>query len=226
MATAPTRRPRFTLHDARRTDTRAFMNLIALADPGNPDPFGMARQVLALPHQPPLSHPGLNLCLLARDGHGAPVGALLAGVPRWILDHPAIGYDVALMETMVEKIGMIHGVAVRPGHRGRGIGRALIAHAEQRFTRAGYDVMTLNHDGDHDAYYTHLGYTVTDMLVINLPVGLVAQTTDDTRMCAKPLTPRVKVIDVPGAPAPIITGVLPDTDIPEHAWFDGRTLHM
>lgn len=213
----------FTIRVAGHADTAAFMELIAHADPHDPDPFGLARDILARRPEPPLSH-HRDLCLLAKDGTGAIVGALLGGVPRWLLEHPGID-TLALADRMVSRLGMIHAVAVHPDHRRRGIGRALIQRAERRFAQAGYGLMTLNHAPELDDYYRALGYTVDDALLVHLPQQrLIGMTTDDTRMSAKPLHPSVRLADVPGAPHRVITSLLPGAALPPGASFDGTRL--
>ncbi|MFJ5068373.1 hypothetical protein ACIQC7_18460 [Kitasatospora sp. NPDC088556] len=65
---------------------------------------------------------------------------------------------------------------------------ALIGAAEQRFTRAGYGLVTVDHQPALDDFYRHHGYTIGDALLIHLPQQrLIGMTTDDTRMSAKPL---------------------------------------
>jgi GNAT superfamily N-acetyltransferase len=218
-------RPPVVVREARPADTAAFMAVIALADPHHPDPFGEARLVLAGPPEPPLSH-FRQLFLIAETPGRAVAGALLAGVPRWLLEHPGID-TVSLQERLVARLGMIHAVAVHPDHRGRGIARTLIQQAEARFTQAGYGLMTLNHDPELDGFYRHLGYTVDDRLLVHLPGDrLIGMTTDDTRMSAKALRPPVRLADVPGAPARIITGLLPGASLPARASFDPVRLRL
>ncbi|MFZ3492171.1 GNAT family N-acetyltransferase [Streptomyces sp. 5.8] len=213
----------FTIRVAGHADIAAFMELIAHADPHDPDPFGLARDILARGPERPLSH-YRDLCLLAEDGTGAVVGALLGGVPRWLLEHPGID-TLALADRMVSRLGMIHAVAVHPDHRRRGIGRALIQRAERRFAQAGYGLMTLNHAPELDDYYRALGYTVDDALLVHLPQQrLIGMTTDDTRMSAKPLHPSVRLADVPGAAHRVITSLLPGAALPPGASFDGTRL--
>ncbi|MCM2430982.1 GNAT family N-acetyltransferase [Streptomyces sp. RKAG337] len=212
-------RPPFTVREARRADTPAFMAVIDLANPHHPDPFGMARAVLASPAELPLSH-HRDLCLLAEDENGNVVGALLGGPPRWLFEHAGIDTR-ALADRLLARLGMIHAVAVHPEHRRAGIGRTLIRHAEERFTRAGYGLVTLNHDPNHDEFYRGLGYTVDDQLLVHLPDRrLIGVTTDDTRMSSKPLRTPVRLADVPGAPSRIITGLLPGATLPPRAKFD------
>ncbi|MEU9254524.1 GNAT family N-acetyltransferase [Streptomyces sp. NPDC048270] len=213
----------FTIRVAGHADTTAYMNLIAHADPHDPDPFGLARDILARHPGRPLSH-HRDLCLLAEDSTGTAVGALLGGVPRWVLEHPGID-TLALTDRMISHLGMIHAVAVHPDQRRRGIGRALIQRAEERFTQAGYGVMTLNHAPELDGYYRSLGYTVDDALLVHLPPQrLIGMTADDTRMSAKPLRPSVRLAEVPGAPHRVITSLLPGASLPPSATFDGTRL--
>ncbi|MGW4890717.1 GNAT family N-acetyltransferase [Kitasatospora sp. NPDC004240] len=217
--------PPTTVREACAADTAAFMAVLAFADPHHPDPFGEARLVLACPPEPPLSH-HRQLFLIAEAHDGTVAGALLAGVPRWLLEHP--GIDTAILQNrLVARLAMIHAVAVQPDHRGAGIARTLIQHAEARFVHAGYGLMTLNHDRDLDAFYRHLGYTIGDQLLVHLPGDrLIGQATDDTRMSAKPLRLPVRLAEVPGAPARIVTGLVPGASLPARARFDPVRLRL
>jgi GNAT superfamily N-acetyltransferase len=217
---AQQRRRPDAIRAACAADTAAFMSVIALADPDDTDPFGQARAILASRSEPPLSHPGRHLCLLAETPDGTVTGALLAGIPRWLLEHPGID-SPSLQDRLIARLGMIHAVAVHPDHRNTGIARALIQHAEARFTQAGYGLMTLNHDPSLDEFYRSLSYTVGDQLLVHLPGDrLIGMSTDDTRMSAKALRVPVRLADVPGAPAQVITGLLPGASLSARATFD------
>lgn len=220
---SPQGRTPFSLREARYDDTGAFMNVIAHADPHHPDPFGIARAVLASSPEPPLSH-GRDLCLVAEDSTGLIVGAVIAGAPRWVFEHPGID-STALEDRLVARLGMIHAVAVHPDHRRAGIGQAMIRYTEQRFAQAGYGIVTLNHDQDLDEFYRKLGYTVGDHLTVHLPGRrMIGMTTDDTRMSTKPLRPPARLADVTGVPGQVITGLLPGASLPARARFDGKRL--
>lgn len=218
-----------TTREARAADAPAFLAVIALADPGHPAPFHQARAVLANPPAPPLSHER-QLLLIAEAPDGGIAGALMAGEPRWIFEHPGVDTP-ALRDRLAARLGMIHAVAVRPAHRGGGIARTLVQHAEARFAQAGYGLMTLNHGPHLDAFYQHLGYTLGDQLLVHTPgdrlLSLVNEDpTDDTRMSAKALRPPVRLAAVRDAPAPIITGLLPGASLPARARFDPRRLRL
>ncbi|MFI6112779.1 GNAT family N-acetyltransferase [Kitasatospora sp. NPDC051164] len=200
------------------------MPVIALADPLDPDPFALARDVLTSPSVPPLSH-DRSLALVAEDNEtGTLIGALLGGPPRWLFTHPGID-RLSLRERLVHRMGMINGMAVHPDYRHRGVAAALISAAEQRFTRARYGLMTVNHEPALDDFYRHHGYTIGDALLVHLPQQrLIGMTTDDTRMSAKPLHPAVRLADVPGAPHRVITSLVPGASLPADAVFDGTRL--
>ena len=221
---APARIP-IAIREANGADIPAFMPVVAQADPHDSDPFGEAREILASRPAPPLSH-GRELCLLAQTPDGTVAGALLGGIPRWLLEHPGIDGE-SLSIRLIARLGIIHAVAVLPGYRGNGVAHALIRHAETLFTRAGYGLLTLNHDSELDSFYRHLGYIVADQLLIHLPGRrLIGMTTEDTRMSAKALRSPVRFADVPGAPGRIITGLLPGASLPPHARFDRARLRL
>jgi len=146
------RRPRtFRVRDAGHRDLDAFMNLIRHADPDHPSPFHSARLMLGLAPEPPLSH-NLNLCLMAEDRRGKPVGALLAGPPDWLVEHPGL-HGSPLTLALVHRMTMIQGVAVDPKYRRRGLGTALIRRAEQRYREAGWGLSMLIHSPSLEPFY-------------------------------------------------------------------------
>lgn len=223
MSSRRSRSP-FRLRDAGQRDVEVFMDLIRHADPDHPSPFHAARLTLSLPPEPPLSHQ-LDLCLIAEDQRGKAVGALVAGPPEWLVAHPGL-QNSALLLDLVHRITMIHGVAVAPRYRGRGIGRALIRQAEQRYRALGWGLSMLIHAPSLATYYERLGYVAHPALLMNLPSPhpLIGQDFLDMLTALKPLSPDVRLADVAFAPAPVISGVLPGSQVPENAWFDGAGL--
>jgi predicted N-acetyltransferase YhbS len=217
-------RPPFRFRDAGHGDVDAFMKLIRHADPDHPSPFHSARLMLGLAPEPPLSH-NLNLCLIAEDRRGKPVGALLAGPPDWLVEHPGLrGSPLTL--ALVYRMTMIQGVAVDPKYRGRGLGQALIRRAEQRYREAGWGLSMLIHGPSLESFYQRLGYVSHPGLLMNLPRPhpLIGQDFLNMLTALKPLAAEVRLADVPFAPCPVISGVLPGTQVPDHAWFDGAAL--
>jgi ribosomal protein S18 acetylase RimI-like enzyme len=76
------------------------------------------------------------------------------------------GGEVCALLVMVEmpEHMLVENVAVDPGRQGEGIGRALLAHAEQRARAAGLDEMRLyTHSKmtENRAFYRRLGYRET-----------------------------------------------------------------
>ncbi|WP_159399788.1 GNAT family N-acetyltransferase [Streptomyces alboflavus] len=200
------------------------MALIQHADPDAPSPFHSARLILGLPPQPPMSH-HLDLCLVAEDHRGKLVGALLAGPPPWLIEHPGVRGS-RLIPKLARRLTMIQGVAVDPQYRRRGIGRALIHHAEQRYQEHGWGLSTLIHDPSLKSFYRKLGYVSHPALLMQLPgtYPLVGQDFLNRLTALKPLSGDVTLADVPFAPAPVISGILPGSSVPDHAWFDGAAL--
>ena len=219
------RRPRtFRVRDAGHRDLDAFMNLIRHADPDHPSPFHSARLMLGLAPEPPLSH-NLNLCLMAEDRRGKPVGALLAGPPDWLVEHPGL-HGSPLTLALVHRMTMIQGVAVDPKYRRRGLGTALIRRAEQRYREAGWGLSMLIHSPSLEPFYQRLGYASHPGLLMNVPSPhpLIGQDFLNMLTALKPLADEVRLADVLFAPCPVISGVLPGTQVPDHAWFDGAGL--
>ncbi|OPC76861.1 hypothetical protein B4N89_46170 [Embleya scabrispora] len=211
----------FTMRKAHPTDVNQFMTLIALADPDHPDPYGEAREFVLTRHGAPLEGEGL-LALVAVDETGKLVGALLAGIPKWVFTH--VGIPTQFEIPLSRRVANVHGVAVHPEYRYKGVGRSLIRQAEEEFKAAGWRVMTLEHPAHLDDYYARLGYTNHNAIVVNLPSSLISVRIDDTRVSARSLHPRARLASVFGIPGPVINGLLPGTDMPENAWFDGRRL--
>ncbi|MGW1615674.1 GNAT family N-acetyltransferase [Streptomyces sp. NPDC002285] len=223
MSSRRSRSP-FRYRDAGQRDVGVFMDLIRHADPDHPSPFHSARLALSLPPEPPLSHQ-LNLCLIAEDKRGKAVGALMAGPPDWLVAHPGLQNSPLILD-LVHRITMINGVAVASRYRGRGIGQALIRRAEQRYRALGWGLSMLIHTPSLAAYYERLGYVSHPALLMNLPSPhpFIGQDFRGMLTALKPLSSDVRLADVAFAPAPVVSGVLPGSQVPEHAWFDGAAL--
>ncbi|MGP4004816.1 GNAT family N-acetyltransferase [Streptomyces sp. 8N706] len=197
--------------DARPADTGTYLPLIAATTPGHPLPTNLG-QVLSLRPGPPLSH-GPILCLVAKNTHQHTVGALLGGVPKWVYEHPLCA-RTALPRFLKSRIAAIHAVAVHPNHRGQGIARKLIRAAERRFRQAGYQLLTLEHPPELTTFYEGLGYLSDTKLIMKLPgEDLLGQQSNGLRSAAKPLSSRVEIVHIPGAPARIVSGILPGCHI-------------
>ncbi|NUU26411.1 MAG: GNAT family N-acetyltransferase [Streptomycetaceae bacterium] len=217
-------RSQYTVRDVARADAADYFDVLALADPDEPAPFAPSRHMLAAQGYPAFPQ-GEALAVIARDRAGNPAGALLAGTPAWLLHHPATSGDLALLTALGSRLSMVHGLAVHPDHNGHGLGGRLLRHAEHRLARAGFGMSTLIHPPHLERYYTRLGYTSAAQLLVNLPTGLAGQIFEGARAATKPLDPRVRLTHVPGAPAPIITGLLADTRIHPEASFADGVLH-
>lgn len=197
------------------------MTLIALADPDHPDPYGEAREFILTRHKISLRDEGIK-ALVAVDRTGRLVGTLLAGTPKWVFTH--VGISPRFELPLARSVANVHGIAVHPDYRKNGVGRSLIRHAEGEFKAAGWRVMLLEHPANLDDYYARLGYTNHDVFVVNLPSGLISVRIDNTRVSARPLHPSVRLATVFGLPGAVINGLLPGTDMPADAWYDGHRL--
>lgn len=218
-----TRLPGITFRDATASDADAIMRLLADVNPDDREAFEGARPGLEMPHSGPLSH-FRALVVVAADGAGRPVGALLAGAPLWLLEHET-NIDDGLLEALIARVGIITAVAVDPERRGGGVGAALVRHAVRRFTRAGYGLLTLNSLPALEGYYQRLGFTIMDDLIVNLGDGrMLGQRWGDTRVAARALDRHTAFADVPGLGSPVVSGLLPGSRVPRGAYFDGEKL--
>lgn len=127
---------------ADRTDSLPAGISINVADPGDIDVIHQVAGYLKAEIE--LMRPGLkheNVVLVARDDEGALAGGLV-GVINW-------------------SWFLIHVVWVARGQRGKGIGSALMAAAEQEARRHGCDRAHLStHDFQAPAFYGRLGYSI------------------------------------------------------------------
>ncbi|MCX4792000.1 GNAT family N-acetyltransferase [Streptomyces sp. NBC_01221] len=223
MKATRTRLPGITLRDGAASDADAVARLLSVVNPDDAEAFDDVRLVLEMPHEGPLSHSRV-LVVLAEDGSGRQIGALFAGPPFWLFDHPVTNHP-ALLEDLVARIGIISAVAVDPSYRGRGVGAELIRHAVRRFTRAGYGMLTLNCFPALEGYYKRLGFTIMDDLIVHLRDGRMAGPVwDDTRVAARPLDRHTALATVPGLGSPVVSGILPGSRVPDGAYFDGEKL--
>ncbi|WP_416965507.1 GNAT family N-acetyltransferase [Streptomyces sp. Agncl-13] len=220
MGTTRTRLPGITFRDAAPTDADAVMRLLADVNPDDPNAFEEVRPNLSLPQEGPLSH-FRALMVVAESDEGETLGVLLGGAPLWLFDHP--GIDVPLAHLLAERIAIITAVAVDPDQRGRGIGAELIRHSVRRFTRAGYGLLTLNCFPELESYYQGLGFSIMNDLNVALgPLNAVGHRWGDTQVAARPLDRYTTLVDVPGLPSPVVSGVLPNTRMARGAYFDGE----
>lgn len=223
MKSTRTRLPGITLRDATASDADDVVRLLTAVNPDDPELYEAVRPDLGTPHVGPLSH-FRTLVVLAEDGTGRPVGALLAGIPLWLLSHPATSHRV-LQADLIARIGTITAVAVDPRHRGRGVGAELMRHAVRRFTRAGYGMLTLNCYPALEEYYQRLGFTIMDDLIVHLPDGrMAAPLWDDTRVGVKALDRHTALASVPGLGSPVVSGILRGSRVADGAYFDGTRL--
>jgi GNAT superfamily N-acetyltransferase len=201
-----------------------FLELLALATPGEPLPVAVTQATYLPQGSPPFTH-GPAMCLTAyTTDSNRPVGALVASPPEWAFTHPLTVASPWLSKLLQHSVLCINGVAVRPDHRGLGVARALIDSAERRARRAGFGLAILEHERHMNltGFYQRLGYTVADnRLIVAVPASelLCQQLPRRYKIAAKPLTAGTRVLTVPGAPAPVISGLLPGCDIPPTARF-------
>lgn len=97
-------------------------------------------------------------------------------VRRWAAIHAAIHEDGRLLAcladtTVVDGVGHISAIAVRPDTRGRGLGPAITAWAVRRLFAGGCDVVTLGVYADNAVglrMYDRLGFTVDRAMTTGL----------------------------------------------------------
>jgi ribosomal protein S18 acetylase RimI-like enzyme len=223
MNTTRARLPGIVIRDGMPSDADAVMRLLADGDPDDPTVFERARTYLSMPQEGPLSH-FRALMVIAEDSEGRPLGALIAGSPLWLFEHPGID-DPVVMVCLADRIGTVKAVAVDPRQRGRGIGAKLIRHAVRRFTSAGYGLLTLNCSPALEGYYQGLGFSVMEDLNLALgPLNVVGQRWDDTRVAARALDQSVSLVTVKGLGSSVVSGLLPNSRLPRSAYFDGEQM--
>lgn len=193
---------------ATQADGDTLVELISLVDlqlraeelPGALDPM---RHALTDSDDGPLSH-RRNHFLIAENSEGVPVGAIACGTAKWMSSNrsPAI-----MRRRITERISTVHGLAVIPAYRHRGIARTLLQHAEETFRGAGYRALTLRHERSLTKFYSQLGYTSHNRLSLTLPTGELLSLVDrGWKHAFKVLSPTASIITVQGMPT--ITGAL------------------
>lgn len=208
--------PRIRIGRARFRDVDSFVDLLSLVNPGHPVPPLVSTALALRPGR--LTH-GDCLCLVARSGERA-VGALMASPPRWIDAHP-------LRSSLVRSVLYIGGVAVADGWRGQGIASALLNMSEQHSRHAGLRLLTLEHPPAMTAFYTRLGYSAgQERLIVALPGPALQERKMPGHLSAvKRLNLGVGLAEVPGAPANIVTDLLPGCSLPASARYrNGRVV--
>lgn len=83
--------------------------------------------------------------------------------PVWVLEIEQQLAGVLVLQHEAENM-LIYSVAIAPEYQKRGLGRLLLAHAEQQARQAGYDVVRLYTNGKMEAniaLYSRLGYRET-----------------------------------------------------------------
>ncbi|MFZ3491778.1 GNAT family N-acetyltransferase [Streptomyces sp. 5.8] len=206
--------PRFRIGRARFRDAYSFVDLLSLVNPGHPLPPVVLAALALRPGR--LTH-GDCLCLIARSGDRI-VGALAAGPPHWTETHPQ-------RSSLVGSVLYIGGVAVANSHRGHGIGTALLNMAEQHGRHAGIRLLTLEHPPALTPFYTRLGYTAgQERLIVALPGPALQERKMPGHLSAiKRLDLGIGLATVPGAPASIVTDLLPGCSLPTSARYrNGR----
>ncbi|MFI5987552.1 GNAT family N-acetyltransferase [Streptomyces sp. NPDC051555] len=199
------------IRTATPADADTVIELASLVDlhlPSDEVPAALApmRGALTATDDGPLSHQE-NHFLIAEDPDGLAVGVIVCGPPNWIAK-PGRASGL-VRRRLVHRISTVHALAVRPGHRCRGIAKDLLRQAEETFRGSGYAALTLRHDRDLTAFYERLGYTSVNRLSLMLPMfGLFTLADRPWKHAFKILAPDVSVTTVQGLPT--ITGLLPD----------------
>ncbi|MBM9624730.1 GNAT family N-acetyltransferase (plasmid) [Streptomyces zhihengii] len=205
------------LHDA---DHAAYLALLDLTTSGGGLPAGIENLITLPGFDPPSTH-GPAMCLSAHlRRHPTPVGALFAAVPEWAMEHTLGTHRARLAGPLSAATISIYGLAVAAEYRGRGIARALLREAETRARATRCRLATLIHEPHLASFYQRMGYTTATQPTVLLPGTAMLLTQPAPYMTAvKPLHPTVRLQPVPGAPGPVVTGLLPGCDLPPTARF-------
>ncbi|MFD7867020.1 GNAT family N-acetyltransferase [Streptomyces sp. NPDC059783] len=220
------RTARIDVEPLKRADHADYLRLIALST-GTGQLPPEAQHVLSMDPEEPLFTHGPALCLAARlrrSSNPRPVGALFAAFPDWTIQHPLVQDNPPLSQMLAHAALLVYGVAVTPTRRRQGIARALLIETEKLAHAAGYRMTTLIHEPELAPFYERLGYTTDRQVTIAMPDAGMGLTQPWPFMTAvKPLHPDTEVRVLPGAPGPVVTGLLPGWDLPRDAHVvDGR----
>ncbi|MEU1519123.1 GNAT family N-acetyltransferase [Streptomyces sp. NPDC005811] len=211
----------------RRADHADYLALLDLTTSGAGVPRE-AGQILALPPLRALFTHGPALCLSARSRRSSnpkPVGAVFASFPDWAHEHPLTRQDPELSDLLGRTALLVYGLAVTPRCRRQGVARALLAGAEGRARHTGYRLATLIHQPELAPFYRRLGYTSANHVTIVMPHAAMGLTQPPPFMTAvKALHADVHIRTVPGAPGPVVTGLLPGWEIPPTVRFHNGEL--
>lgn len=104
--------------------------------------------------------------------------------------------------------------------------RALLTETETRVRSTRHRLSTLIHKPELADFYQRLGYTTAHHVTVLVPGEAMGLTQPRPFMTAvKPLHPSVRIRTVPGAPGPVVTGLVPGCDLPPTASFrNGRLI--
>ncbi|MCX4681386.1 GNAT family N-acetyltransferase [Streptomyces sp. NBC_01433] len=203
-----------------RPDHADYLALLALTTSSGRLPAGTG-EILTMDPVGPLSTHGTALCLTARlrrSTNPKPVGAVFASSPDLAFQHPLVRADPGLSHVISRTVLLVYGVAVAPARRRQGIARTLLTETENRARATGYRMTTLIHTPDLALFYERLGYTTAHQITIAMPDAAMGLTQPPPYMTAvKALSPDVQVRTLPGAPGPVVTGLLPSWHLPTGA---------
>jgi hypothetical protein len=207
-------------------DHADYLSLLGLTTASGQLPTEVGH-ILAMAPVGALSTHGTALCLTARPRRSTspqPVGAVFASFPDWAFEHPLTRSDPGLARILARTALLIYGLATAPARRRQGIARALLTVTEERARAAGFRMTTLLHTPDLTGFYEHLGYTTARHITIAMPDAGMGLTQPQPYLTAvKALRPDVRIRTLPGAPGPVVTGLLPTWELPAGARFeDGR----
>ncbi|WP_225637394.1 GNAT family N-acetyltransferase [Streptomyces solaniscabiei] len=210
------------MRQLQRPDHADYLALLALTTSGEGVPRG-AEEILQMhPMRRPFTH-GPALCLTAhprRSSNPKPVGAVFSSYPDWAYEHTLTRDEPHLSELISRTALLVYGLAVTPHRRRQGIARALLTETENRARTTGCRLATLLHEPELKGFYERLGYTTAHHVTIAMPHAAMGLTQLPPLMTAvKALHPDVHIRALPGAPGPVVTGLLPGWNLPGNARF-------